>query len=188
MPGPARQADAFCSRSQHAVDKLGCGFGRELCASAVPVRVGTPIAGPRPLIPQIDLKKFRRALRLSKVNAGSLPKRMPVSSAQMGALRELAQHPGMRVTDLADTMGLHQSTISNLIDKLLQKQLVRHKTDREDGRVVHLYLTPAGGRVVRTSPPAANNALLATLQHLSPKTLHLLDRELADLLIERGDR
>src|SRR4051812_28023233 len=134
------------------------------------------------------LKKFRRALRLSKVNAGSLPKRMPVSSAQMAALRELAEHPGMRVTDLADAMGLHQSTISNLIDKLLQKQLLRRKTDREDGRVVHLYLTPAGGRVVRTSPPAANNALLATLQHLSPKTLHLLDRELADLLIERGDR
>ena len=106
----------------------------------------------------------------------------------MAALRELAQQPGMRVTDLADTMGLHQSTISNLIEKLLQKQLVRRKTDRDDGRVVHLYLTPAGGRVVRTSPPAANNALLATLQHLSPKTLHLLDRELADLLIERGDR
>jgi len=128
------------------------------------------------------LKKFRRALRLTRVNAGSLPKRMPVSSAQMGALRELAEQPGMRVTDLADAMALHQSTISNLIDKLLQKQLVRRKTDSEDGRVVHLYLTAAGERVVLTSPSAAHNALLATLQRLSPKTLRILDRELANLL------
>src|SRR3954471_15393076 len=115
------------------------------------------------------LKKFRRALRLSKVNAGSVPKRMPASSAQMAALRELAEHPGMRVTDLADAMGLHQSTISNLIDKLLQKQLVRRKTDSEDGRVVHLYLTAPGERAVLTSPSAAHNALLATLQRLSPR-------------------
>ena len=128
------------------------------------------------------LKKFRRALRLTRVNAGSLPKRMPVSSAQMGALRELAEQPGMRVTDLADAMGLHQSTIGNLIDKLLQKQLVRRKTDSEDGRVVHLYLTAPGERAVLTSPSAAHNALLATLQRLSPKTLRILDRELANLL------
>ena len=39
-----------------------------------------------------------------------------------------------------------------------------------------------GERVVLTSPSAAHNALLATLQRLSPKTLRILDRELANLL------
>jgi len=43
-------------------------------------------------------------------------------------------------------------------------------------------LTAAGERVVLTSPSAAHNALLATLQRLSPKTLRILDRELANLL------
>jgi len=100
----------------------------------------------------------------------------------MAALCELAEHPGISVSDLANALALHQSTISNLMDKLLQKQLVRRKTDSEDGRVVHLYLTAAGERVVLTSPSAAHNALLATLQRLSPKTLRILDRELANLL------
>jgi len=134
------------------------------------------------------LKKFRRALRLTRVNAGSLPKRMPVSSAQMGALRELAEQPGMRVTDLADAMGLHQSTISNLIDKLLQIQLVRRKTDSEDGRVVHLYLTAPGERAVLTSPSAAHNALLATLQRLSPRRFVYLIASSPICWIERRDR
>ena len=128
------------------------------------------------------LKKFRQAFRLAKSHSSSLRKRKRVSSAEMGTLRELGEHPGMRVTELAEALALHQSTISNLIGKLLHRQLVRRKRDNMDSRVVHLYLTTAGERVVIISPAAPHNVLLDTLEHLSAKTLRLLDSELAGLL------
>jgi DNA-binding MarR family transcriptional regulator len=131
------------------------------------------------------LKKFRCAFRLVKAHSSTTAKRSPVSSAQMAALCELAEHPGLRVSDLANALALHQSTISNLIDKLLQKQLIRRKPDNEDARVVRLYLTPASKRVVLTSSSAPHNVLLDTLERLSLKTLRLLDRELARVL-DRG--
>src|SRR3954451_17324606 len=131
------------------------------------------------------LKKFRCAFRLAKAHSTTAAKRSLVTSAQLTALCELAEHPGIRVSDLASALALHQSTISNLVDTLLQKQLIRRKRDNEDARVVRLYLSPAGKRIALTSSSAPHNVLLDTLEHLSLKTLRLLDRELARML-DRG--
>ena len=128
------------------------------------------------------LKKFRSLFRFAKSHSGTQQKRTRVSRAEMWALCELRAHPGMRVTELADAMALRQSTVSNLINKLIQRQLVRRKGDNMDARVVHLYLTASGERVVIKIPSAPHNVLLNTLEHLSIRTLRLLDRELGSVL------
>jgi len=127
-------------------------------------------------------KKLRHALRLAKSKADTTQKRALASNAQIWVLHEIGQQPGIKVTDLALATALHQSTISNLIEKLKQRQLVRHKRDSIDGRVVHLYLTAAGERAVASGPSAPRNDLLSTLRRLSAKTLNLLDRDLTGLL------
>jgi DNA-binding MarR family transcriptional regulator len=104
------------------------------------------------------LKKLRHLFRLAKPpHSGTQHKRTAASRAKMWALYELREHPGMRVTHLAEAMALRQSTVSNLINQLLQRQLVRRKRDSMDARVVHLYLTAAGERVVVKSPSAPHN-------------------------------
>ena len=108
--------------------------------------------------------------------------RAGVSSAQICMLRELEAHPGIEVTALARAMALHQSTISNLLQKLLQKQLIRRKADTVDARVWHLYVTATGRRVLSRTAPLPRNTLLDTLERLSPRTLRLLDRQLTTLL------
>jgi DNA-binding MarR family transcriptional regulator len=79
-------------------------------------------------------------------------------------------------------MALRQSTVSNLIKKLRHRRLIRRTRDNIDARVVHLYLTADGARVVIKGRSAPHNVLLDTLEHLSVKTLRLLDRELTGLL------
>jgi len=128
------------------------------------------------------LKKLRHALRLAKSKSDSDPKRALATNGQLWVLREIGQQPGIKVTDLAVATALHQSTISNLIEKLRQRQLVRHKRDSIDARVVHLYLTAAGQRAVASAPSAPQNDLLSTLEHLSAKTLNAIDRELTGVL------
>ena len=114
------------------------------------------------------LAKLRQALRVARPHSGSRKMRARVSSAQIWALREVEAHPGIKVTELARAMALHQSTISNLIQKLVQKQLIRRKADGVDARVWHLYVTAAGKRVLSRTAPLPQNSLLDTLEHLSP--------------------
>src|SRR3954470_24992749 len=66
-----------------------------------------------------------------------------------------------RVTELAAYLGLDKSTMSGLIDRAERRDLVAGGKSAEDGRVVEVYLTPAGhelaqrlyGEVRRTLAP-----------------------------------
>jgi len=128
------------------------------------------------------LKKLRQAMRLAKQKSDTARKRVGATNAQIWVLRAIGEHPGIRVTDLALATALHQSTISNLIERLRHRQLVRDKRDNIDARAVHLYLTAAGDRALSSGPSAPHNDLLSTLEHLSAKTLKRLDRDLTRLL------
>ena len=128
------------------------------------------------------LKKFRQVFRAAKLHFSAVEKRAGVTGAQLWALCELDEQPGVRVTDLAAAMALHQSTVSNLIDKLLRKRLIRRDRGDIDGRVVRLYLTAAGERVVRSAPQPARGVLPDALEHLPPTTLRGFDQQLANLL------
>lgn len=53
------------------------------------------------------------------------------------------------LAELATYMGLERSTVSGLIDRAVQRGLVRKKSDPADGRVVRVSLTRAGRRLGR---------------------------------------
>ena len=128
------------------------------------------------------LKKFRQVFRAAKLHFGTVEKRVGVSGAQLWAMSELNQHPGLRVTDLADAMALHQSTVSNLLDKLMRRRLIRRERGDADGRVVRLYLTAAGAKLVKGAPAPARGVLPDALEHLPPAALTGLGRHLDRLL------
>jgi DNA-binding MarR family transcriptional regulator len=79
-------------------------------------------------------------------------------------------------------MALHQSTVSNLIRKLVSTGLVRRQRDKDDARVARLHATKTGKRVVRSARYPRNGILLETLQRLSFDDLHKLDRNLYQVL------
>ena len=128
------------------------------------------------------LKKFRQVFRAAKLHFGTVEKRVGVSGAQLWAMWELNEHPGLRVTDLADAMALHQSTVSNLLDKLMRRRLIRRERGDVDGRVVRLYLTAAGLQLVQGAPVPARGVLPDALEHLPPAALRGLARHLDKLL------
>ena len=128
------------------------------------------------------LKSFRQVFRAAKLHFGTIENRVGVSGAQLWAMWELNQNPGLRVTDLATAMALHQSTVSNLLDKLIRRRLIRRERGDADGRVVRLYLTAAGVKLVRGAPAPARGVLPDALEHLPPATLRGLGRGLDKLL------
>jgi DNA-binding MarR family transcriptional regulator len=126
------------------------------------------------------LGKFRRvnrAARLPRIN-----QHLIVAAAPLSALRHIKGHPGIKVTDLAKTMALHQSTVSNLIDKLLAKRLVRRQRDSADARIAHLSVTIAGERVLTNARFCERSVLLETLERLPSEALSQLNHALENLL------
>jgi MarR family transcriptional regulator, organic hydroperoxide resistance regulator len=101
-----------------------------------------------------------------------------VSGSQLRILQELKQHPGIGISDLAGQLGIHQSTCSQLVEKLVKARHVTRSRSSSDQRRVGLKLTEKGRRTVRRAPGPADGVLPQALQKLSGTSLRSLNRSL----------
>ena len=129
------------------------------------------------------LKRFRLIFKEVQQHSQWVETTCGVSSAQLWAMWELSQCPGLRVTSLAKAMSIHQSTASNLVEKLARKGLLRRERLGRDQRVVSLFLTEAGSETLRLAPPPARGILQHALFNLPEDSLRALGDNL-DLLVE----
>lgn len=110
-----------------------------------------------------------------------------VSGSQLWVLIELGDHPGLKVSELANLMTIHLSTASDLLDKLQARQLVRRERRDSDQRVVRLYLTAAGKRVVAKAPHPARGVVPDAMSTVPRKVLDALDLGLDRLISKIKD-
>ena len=132
------------------------------------------------------LKRFRVIFKAVQQHGQSVETRCGLSNGQLWVVWEISQNPGMRVTELAEAMSIHQTTASNLLDKLGRKGLVRRERISEDQRVVSLFLTDAGQEMLAQAPKPPRGILQNALFNLPDGTLTLLESSL-DELIEMMD-
>lgn len=125
---------------------------------------------------------FRIVFRSIQEHSRWVEKQCGVSAAQLWTLWELHAHPGLRVSELSRAMSIHQSTASNLLDKLERKELIQRERRGPDHRVVRLYLTDKGRDLVEHAPRPAQGALSNGLMSLPDSSLAELDRNLAALV------
>jgi DNA-binding MarR family transcriptional regulator len=70
-----------------------------------------------------------------------------VTSAQGGTLLSLPVKDTMRMNELSKTVGVDTSTMTRMIDQLVDKDLVYRKTDTKDRRIVCIGLTASGEKL-----------------------------------------
>jgi DNA-binding MarR family transcriptional regulator len=73
-----------------------------------------------------------------------------VTPAQGYTLLSLPEKGYLSMNDLSDSLDLAKSTMTRMVDQLVEKGLVRRKPDAEDRRMVLVGLTDQG-RVMRTT-------------------------------------
>lgn len=127
------------------------------------------------------LQQFRVVFKSVKKHFQWVEKETGVSGSQLWALAQIAGTPGISVTGLARALAIHQSTASNLIDKLAQRDLVRRERKRDDQRVVRLYLTRQGQAIVAKAPQPVEGVLPDALMRLPKADLLKLDAMLKGL-------
>lgn len=133
------------------------------------------------------LTKFRLVINSTKRHYKWIEQQTGVNGALVWALWELHQTPGLKVSEIADTLAIHQSTASNLLDKLEEKGLVKRDRSTDDQRVVRLYLTRAGKTLIARVPQPARGLLQEALIKLPSESLRTLDHLLDQLLREMGN-
>lgn len=126
--------------------------------------------------------QFRVAFRAISQHYQQVRKSLGVSGAQLWALAEIGDDRGVTVGALATRLAVHQSTASNLIEALENAGLVERRRDSDDGRVVNLYLTIRGRRLLRRAPRPLRGVLQQALCDLPVASLHDLHGNLAALL------
>ena len=112
-----------------------------------------------------------------------------LSVSQCHALLALARRGPLTVNDLSGHLYLEKSTASRIAAALLEKELVRKRATRSDGRVVVLQVTEAGQRLSRRILNDLTVEYMELLEEFEPDVRsalpHLLDR-LASLVARRG--
>lgn len=141
-------------------------------------------------LPIAVLMKFRMIVNTAKRHYRWIEKECGVNGAHLWALWEIGRTRGMRVSQLSAALAMHQSTASNLLDKLVRTKLVTRNRLPEDQRVVTLALTPKGRTVLKRAPKPARGILPEALHGLPPATLAKLDESLLALLkgMNAGDK
>ena len=103
-----------------------------------------------------------------------------LSVSQCHALQALIQNGPMTVTELGAQLYLEKSTASRLAKALLEKELVRKRAPKTDGRVVILQVTEAGHRLARKIMNDLSEEYMDLLEGFEPEV-----RAALPLLLDR---
>jgi DNA-binding MarR family transcriptional regulator len=129
------------------------------------------------------LRQFRQVLNTAKTHFQQVEKRVGLGGAQVWALSVVRDRPGIGVGDLARAMDIHQSTASNLVKSLMEREMVEPRKEGADRRAVQLHLLPAGAKALKRVPGPFSGVLPEALRSLDPATLKRLNKDLAKLIV-----
>jgi DNA-binding MarR family transcriptional regulator len=107
------------------------------------------------------------------------------SVAQWVVLRTLYDRCGTTLNEAAQEIGVDKSTLSRMVERLVQKGWV-HRSEGHDRRSVDLMLTPAGRKMVLQSAKCADENDEAFFRTLSARQREELLKTIKGLLAANG--
>lgn len=99
-----------------------------------------------------------------------------LTPVQYAALAAVGSHPGMDQVTLAGRIAYDRTTITGVVDRLVQKGLLTRQENSRDRRARELKLTDAGRRTLRGITPAVEAAQRVMLRGLTEKEAEELVR------------
>ena len=129
------------------------------------------------------LRQFRQVFNAVKAHFQQVEKTVGMGGAQVWALSLVREQPGIGIGALAKAMSIHQSTASNLVRTLVEREMVAAVKAGADRRAVQLTLLPAGTKVLKSVPGPFDGLLPGALKSLPPETLARLHGDLAQLIV-----
>lgn len=124
------------------------------------------------------LKQFRVIFGAVRQHFREIESTCGISGSQLWLLNEIATHPELGVSRLAENLSIHQSTCSLLVEKLVKKQLVEKQRSTIDQRKVGLLVTATGHAVLAKAPQPVDGILPQVLAAMEMDALTNLNSSL----------
>lgn len=127
------------------------------------------------------LKQFRIIIKSVRGHFQSIEESCGISGAQLWALAKIESTSDITINELAKELAIHQTTASNLVEKLSAKKLIKKVRQHTDQRFVSLVLTAAGKKILDQAPTPLQGLLPDALGRMPYKKLLALHELLSDL-------
>jgi DNA-binding MarR family transcriptional regulator len=128
------------------------------------------------------MDSLRRVVHALRVATGASEREFGLSGAQLFVLRQLSLAPGQSLSDLASRTRTTQSSISEVVARLVRRGLVARAASKQDRRRAELTLTPEGQALLANAPETIQERLLRGLDVLGPRDRKALADQLESWL------
>jgi len=115
------------------------------------------------------MNAVRSVVRALRLNTRSIEGKLGISLAQLFVLQQLADRPAESLNELAERTATHQSSVSVVVRRLVDRGLVTRVASPSDRRRVQIALTPEGEAMLRGAPPTVQGDLMAGMARMKPE-------------------
>jgi len=133
-----------------------------------------------------SIDALRRIFRAVRLSARHAERGLGLSGAQLFVLQQLGERPAGSLNDLAERTHTHQSSVSVVVRRLVERGLVTRTRAPGDTRRVRLRLSAAGRVLLRRSRPAVQILLIEAITGLPSSHRRSLASMLERLVAEMG--
>jgi DNA-binding MarR family transcriptional regulator len=127
------------------------------------------------------LDSVRRIVRLLREGSRASEEAVGLSAAQLFVLQKLDGPRPLSLNELAARTLTHQSSVSVVVRRLVERGLVQRQPSPRDARRLELSLTRRGQALVARAPSAAQDRVIAAVDALPPRAQQALATSLEAL-------
>lgn len=113
------------------------------------------------------MNAVRSIVRALRINTRAIELKMGISLAQLFVLQQLAERPASSLNELADRTATHQSSVSVVVRRLVERGLVSRTAAATDKRRIEIEVTPAGRDLLAGAPMTIQTQLMQALNRMS---------------------
>lgn len=132
------------------------------------------------------MNSLRALVRALRISTRAVEKEIGISGAQLFVLQQLLEAPARSVNDLAERTSTHQSSVSTVVSRLVERGLARREPSADDGRRMEIFITDRGRRLVETAPLTAQVRMQHAMRRVGAEQVRALGEALEKLVRESG--
>jgi DNA-binding MarR family transcriptional regulator len=129
-------------------------------------------AAKEPFIP--TMRELVRAYQAFSAYSDAHVRKFDLTPAQFDVIATLGNTQGMTMGDIGEKTLITKGTLTGVIDRLVQKQLVERANPPDNRRSVIVHLPPAGQTLFEQAFPAHIAHIKERFEQLDPSELELL--------------
>jgi len=123
---------------------------------------------PMPAYPiERSMNAVRSIVRALRINTRAIELKMGISLAQLFVLQQLAERPADSLNDLAERTATHQSSVSVVVRRLVERGYVMRTSSSADKRRIEIGLTPEGRKLLEDAPSTIQTQLVSAARQMT---------------------